>query len=339
MPSFSAKVEDVRRRVAFVLFDQTKLIDVTGPLQVFNDARLPDENGLPGRKAYQIDLLSEHGGPVVTDAGIALETAAFETGGSNAPDTLLVSGGNSALEAAKSDGLQEFLSRMSGRVRRLGSVCLGAFILARGGHLAGKRATTHWMACSDLQRRYPDIHLKENAIFEKDGKVWTSAGVTAGIDMALAMVEEDLGRAEALRLAQSLVLYVRRTGGQQQFSSALARQMQSTGDAFDGLVTEIMADLAADLSVPRLAERAHMSERNFARRFSKVMGMSPARFVEDLRVEAACDALQRGEARLAELPHLFGFGNAERMRRAFRRKKGIAPQDYLQRFGCQPFQP
>lgn len=333
MPTFSANIDQVRRRVAFVLFDRTKLIDVTGPLQVFNDARFPDATGLPGRKAYEIELLSERGGPVVTDAGISLETGAFDTCASDPPDTLLVSGGNSALEAAKSDGLQIFLSEMSGRVRRIGSICLGAFILARGGLLNGKRATTHWMACSDLQRRYPDIKLNENSIFEKDGKVWTSAGVTAGIDMALAMVEEDLGRTEALRLAQSLVLYVRRTGGQQQFSSALARQMQSSGDVFDALVTDIMANLAADLSVPRLAEKVHMSERNFARKFSKVMGMSPARFVEDLRVEAACEAMQRGEAQLAELPHLFGFGNAERMRRAFQRKKGIAPQDYLQRFG------
>eukprot|EP00903_Cladosiphon_okamuranus_P002314 g2312.t1 len=323
------------RRIAFVLFDRTKLIDVTGPLQVFNDARFPDENGQPGCKAYEIELLSELGGPVDTDAGISLETDTFENCMSDPPDTLLVSGGNSALEAANLAGLQSFLAFVSDRVRRVGSICLGAFVLAKGGHLSGKRATTHWMACSDLQRLYPDIQVNENSIFEKDGKVWTSAGVTSGIDMALAMVEEDLGRAEALRLAQSLVLYVRRTGGQQQFSSALARQVQSTGDDFDDLITEIMTDLAADLSVPRLAEMAHMSERNFARKFSKVMGMSPARFVEDLRVEAVCETMQRGEATLAELPHLFGFGNAERMRRAFQRKKGIAPQDYLQRFGSQ----
>jgi transcriptional regulator GlxA family with amidase domain len=229
--------------------------------------------------------------------------------------------------------LQDFIARMAAQCRRLGSICLGAFILARGGHLDGRRATTHWEDCAQLRQDYPAIDVRTDSIFEEDRGVWTSAGVTAGIDMALAMVEQDLGRAEALRLARSLVLYVKRTGGQRQFSAALNRQISSQSGQFDGLVTEIQARLALDLSVPRLAEMARMSERNFCRLFTRTMSASPAQFVEELRVEAACDAIERGETSLAEAPFLFGFGNAERMRRAFHRQKGIAPSDYEARFG------
>ncbi len=328
MPSLSANRRATLRQIAFVLFDRTKLIDVTGPLQVFSDARLPD-----GDKAYRVLLVSEHGGPVETDTGFALDSDPFDVFRDCSPDTLIVSGGDSALEAARSVRLLSFLDEMAGRCRRFGSVCLGAFILAQGGHLNGRRATTHWQNCTQLQRLFPQVGVQEDSIFVEDDGVWTSAGVTAGIDMALAMVEQDLGRAEALRLAQSLVLYVRRTGGQRQFSAALKQQALSKGGEFDALIAEILADLAADLSVPRLAAIANMSERNFARRFAVTIGVSPARFVEDLRVDAACEALQRGEARLSELPHLFGLGSPERMRRAFQRRKGIAPSDYNTRFG------
>ncbi len=326
MPSLYARPEKDVRTVAIVLFDCTKLIDVTGPLQVFNDARTAS-----GSRAYSIALVSEFGGPVATDTGVALDTRPFSD--CTAPDTLLVSGGQSALEAANSEGLQAFLAAMAGQCRRLGSICLGAFILARGGHLDGRRATTHWEDCAQLQQDFPDIDVREDSIYEQDRGIWTSAGVTAGIDMALAMVEEDLGRSEALRLARSLVLYVKRTGGQRQFSAALHQQMTSRGDRFDALVAEIRADLAADFSVPRLADMARMSERSFSRLFTQEVGASPAQFVEELRVDAACEALQRGDVPVSQAPFLFGFGNAERMRRAFQRRKGIAPSDYAARFG------
>ncbi|MEN9867789.1 MAG: hypothetical protein RL748_3379 [Pseudomonadota bacterium] len=318
----------MQRDIAFVLFHQTKLIDVAGPVQVFNDARLPC-----GERAYRLLLVSEQGGSVETDTGFAMATLPLQACRASAPDTLIVSGGDSAILAAQSTTLLTFLEEMAGQCRRLGSVCLGAFILARGGHLNGRRATTHWENCAQLQREFSQIDVREDAIFEEDNGVWTSAGVTAGIDMALAMVEQDLGRKEALRLAQSLVLYVRRAGGQRQFSAALTRQMQSKSGDFDDLVAKILANLSSDLSVPRLAAMARMSERSFARKFAAMMGVSPARFVEDLRVDAACEVLQRGEAHLSELPFLFGFGNTERMRRAFHRKKGIAPSEYEARFG------
>lgn len=328
MPSFSANRSESQRQVAFVLFDRTKLIDVTGPLQAFNDARLPT-----GERAYRVSLVSESGGPVVTDTGFALETQPFETCRTWLPDTVIVSGGDSAISAARSIPLLSFLEEMGGQCRRLGSVCMGAFILAHGGHLNGRRATTHWENCAQLREEFPQIDVRDDAIFEEDGRVWTSAGVTAGIDMALAMIEQDLGRAEALRLAKSLVLYVRRAGGQRQFSTALVRQMQSKGREFDDLIANMLANLSSDLSVPRLAALAGMSERSFARKFTATMGTGPARFLEDLRVDAACEALQRGEAQLSELPFLFGFGNAERMRRSFQRNKGIAPSEYRTRFG------
>ncbi|ATN36151.1 hypothetical protein ACO34A_20360 [Rhizobium sp. ACO-34A] len=328
MPSFSANCLQPQRHVAFVLFDRTKLIDVTGPLQVFNDARSP-----MGERAYRVSLVSEAAGPVLTDTGFALETGAFDTCRITVPDTVIVSGGDSAILAARSTALLSFLEEMAGQCRRLGSVCLGAFILAHGGHLNGRRATTHWENCAQLREEFPQIDVRDDAIFEEDGRVWTSAGVTAGIDMALAMIEQDLGRAEALRLAQSLVLYVRRAGGQRQFSAALTRQIQSKGAEFDDLIAKMLANLSSDLSVPRLAAMAGMSERSFARKFTATMGIGPARFVEDLRVDAACEALQREEAQLSELPFLFGFGNAERMRRAFQRNKGIAPSEYRIRFG------
>ncbi|MHA7775793.1 GlxA family transcriptional regulator [Roseibium sp. M-1] len=328
MPSFYAKSSQTPIRIAFVLFNRTKLLDVCGPLQVFNDARTTD-----GAKAYVTDLVSELGGPVVTDTGVSLETVSFIDYAKGPADTLLVSGGDSALEAARSPQMLNFLKENAGKSRRVGSICLGAFILAAGGFLDGRRATTHWEGCRHLARAHPQVDVQENAIYAEDGGIWTSAGVTAGIDMALAMVEEDLGRTEALRIARSLVLPVRRTGGQSQFSAALKTQMKTGDGRFSGLVTRMLEDLTQDLSVPRLAAMACMSERNFSRVFTASFSMSPARFVERLRVDHACEILQRGDAPLAELPYLAGFSNAEQMRRAFQRNRGIPPSGYQTRFG------
>jgi len=328
MPSFSAKSPILPTRIAFLLFDRTKLLDVCGPLQVFCDARAADHS-----KAYVVDLVSERGGAVVTDTGVLLETRSFAQYAEAPADTLLVSGGDSALDAAHSPATLAFLERHASSCRRFGSICLGAFILAAGGFLNGRRATTHWEGCAGLANAHPLIGVEENAIFVEDRGVWTSAGVTAGIDMALAMVEEDLGRAEALRIARSLVLPVRRSGGQSQFSAALKTQMKTGDSRFTGLVSRMLEDLTQDLSVPRLAAIACMSERNFSRVFTAHFSVSPARFVERLRVDHACEILQRGDAALSELPHLAGFANAEQMRRAFQRNRGISPSDYKARFG------
>ena len=328
MPSFYANSSNLPIRIAFLLFDRTKLLDVCGPLQVFCDARTPDRT-----KAYAADLVSETGGPIATDTGVTLETRSFAQYAEAPADTLLVSGGDSALNAARSPALLAFLAQNAGSCRRFGSICLGAFILAAGGFLNGRRATTHWEGCAGLASTHPLIGVEENAIFVEDQGVWTSAGVTAGIDMALAMVEEDLGRAEALRIARSLVLPVRRSGGQSQFSAALKTQMKTRDDRFAGLIARMLEDLTQDLSVPRLAAITCMSERNFSRVFTAHFSVSPARFVERLRVDHACEILQRGDAALSDLPQLAGFANAEQMRRAFQRNRGIPPSDYKARFG------
>lgn len=328
MTSFYANSRQFPLRVGIVLFEDTKLIDVTGPLQVFNDAKLTD-----GIKAYDVSLVSESGGPVITDTGISLETTSFNDCRKSSPDTLLVSGGHSALIASNSVALQRFLRDMSLDCRRLGSICIGAFILAASGLLDGRRATTHWENCEQLRREYPSVKVEKDAIFIEDSGIWTSAGVTTGIDMALSMVEQDLGRAEALRLAKSLVLFVQRMGGQSQFSSSLKHQTLAKDDKFDSLISKVMNDLSADWSVTKLAAIAHMSERNFSRVFTQSMGESPARFIEALRVERACEKLQNGEQNLRAVAHLTGFGNMERMRRAFQRLRGVSPKDYGARFG------
>ena len=331
MPSDHAKSRTVPIRVAIILFERTKLLDVCGPLQVFVDARGPD-----GCSAYAVDLVSERGGPVTTDAGVALMTCSFADFVPPPWDTVLISGGSSAHEAARSLPLLQLVATAAQTCRRLGSVCSGAFILAAGGHLDGRRATTHWEDCALLGRDYPRTDVAMNAIYVADRGVWTSAGVTAGIDMALAMVEADFGRSEALRLAKSLVLPVRRTGGQNQFSMALAAQTASRDTRFAELVSQMLANPQQDLSVPALAGMAGMSPRNFSRVFTLEMGASPARFVERLRVDLACELMHQGRTSLKAIPTLVGFADAERMRCAFQKVKGLSPSNYQRQFGPEP---
>ena len=308
----------------FVIFPDLTQLDFTGPLQVLS--RLPQS---------ATHIVAKSAAPVPSDCGLGLvPTCTF----ADCPplDLMCVPGGSEGVAGVINDRETiDFVRRQAANAKYVTSVCTGAFVLGVAGLLKGRRATTHWEDCTRLQADFPEVDMRADSIFEEDRGVWTSAGVTAGIDMALAMVEQDLGRTEALRLARSLVLYVKRTGGQRQFSAALRQQVKSGSGRFDALVTEIRADLAADLSVPRLAAMAHMSERNFSRLFTRVVGASPAQFVEDMRVDAACDAIERAEASVSEAPFLFGFGNAERMRRAFQRRKGIAPSDYAARFGAR----
>ncbi len=325
------------RHVVMVLFPATKLLDVTGPLQVFNDARAAD-----GAAGYRVSLVSEQGGLITTDAGVRLETLPLSAMDGAVIDILLVSGGSSALVAAESAGLQDWLTQTLPRASRYGSVCLGAFILAHGGHLDGRRAVTHWSRCEELAARYPGISVEPDAIYTVDGAVWTSAGVTAGIDMALGMIERDLGRVEALRLARSLVLYLKRPGGQSQFSASLERQTGSATGRFDKLDAWIRAHVTADLSVSRLAAQVAMSERSFARSYRAVTGISPARAVEMMRVDAACDLLGRvwqdtGLPSIKQVAADAGFGTEERMRRAFQRQKGVSPSAWQAHFGDGQF--
>ncbi|MER8983665.1 GlxA family transcriptional regulator [Mesorhizobium sp. M0843] len=330
MPSDSAKLHR-ERLIAFLVFERTKLLDVAGPLQVFNDAKQ-----VSGEPAFRTILVSERGGPIETDAGVVLHTVSFDHCTGLSIDTLLVSGGATAFETAKSSSLRSWLIKQAKNVRRLGSICLGAFILAECGLLDGQRATTHWEHCSKLAEHFPAIDVRPDPIFVRCGAVWTSAGVSAGIDMALAMVEEDLGHTTALAIARELVLYLKRPGGQSQFSTALRQQIRDRAGRFERLHAWIRENPGADLSVPALSSFMAMSPRNFARVYSRENGQTPGRAVEALRVDAARSLLETSCQSVQQIAHAVGFADDETFRRAFVRSLGVAPSDYRIRFGQAP---
>lgn len=314
-----------------ILFEGTKLLDFAGPLQVFSDAKLRN-----GAKAYDVHLLSEVGGSLRTDTVCKVETSALTAHQDFAWDTVLVSGGSSAYVAMQSEPLRDFISKTARTCRRLGSICLGAFILAESGLLSGRSATTHWEGSAKLSTDYPDVNVQDDAIYVEDDGIWTSAGVTAGVDMALEMVRRDLGASEALRIAKSLVLPMVRNGGQRQFSRTLTAQADSKGERFGELIASVAGDLQNRHSVAEMATKVGMSERNFARRFSEEVGVSPAQFVERLRVEHAANMLHQPGALLSVVQIESGFTDQENMRRAFQRQLGISPSSYAAKFAT-PF--
>lgn len=316
------------RKVVIVAYTGVKLLDVSGPLQAFNDACTDD-----GRPAYRVVLASESGGNVTTDTGIKLETLRLDDEAMASVDTLLVAGADLIMPADLTASLRARLAGYLDRPRRLGSICTGAFILAQLGVLDGRDATTHWAASSRLASLHPAIHVKPDAIFVTSGHVWTSAGVSAGIDMALAMIADDLGHMAALNVARGMVLFLKRPGGQSQFSVELRQQMRDTRGRFDDLHEWIRANLEADLSVTALAEAARMSPRNFARVYQREMGESPARAIERIRTEAARRLLESAPDGIQVVARRAGFGDDERMRRAFIKTFGVSPQDYRRRFG------
>jgi transcriptional regulator GlxA family with amidase domain len=247
-------------------------------------------------------------------------------------DTLIVAGGLGTRAAVSDPALIAWLRRAAPRVRRLASVCSGAFLLAEAGLLDGRRATTHWSSCADLARRYPRVKVEPDPIFVRDGNVYTSAGVTSGMDLALALVEEDHGRELALAVARWLVLFLKRPGGQSQFSAQLSVQLASR-QPLQELQAWIVENVHADLSVAALAARAGMSPRNFARVFTREIGVTPARFVETARVEAARRQLEDdGSQGVENVAAACGFGSAETLRRAFLRTLRVSPTDYRSRF-------
>jgi transcriptional regulator GlxA family with amidase domain len=247
-------------------------------------------------------------------------------------DTVLVAGGGSAANPEAMAEVAAWVRRAAPRARRVVSVCAGAFVLAEAGLLSGKRATTHWLRAADLERRYPDVTVEADSIYVRDGKIATSAGATAGFDLALALVEEDLGSEIAREVARDLVIYLRRPGGQSQFSAPLRRQAKNDRRIRD-LQLWALEHLAEDLRVERLAERTAMSPRNFARVFREEVGVPPARFVEELRLEAARRSLEETEETVEGIAASCGLGSATSLRRAFSRELGVSPQDYRARFG------
>jgi transcriptional regulator GlxA family with amidase domain len=319
------------RRVAVVTYAGAQTLDVTGPLEVFATAtrclheRRPDQ-----APAYSIEILADRAGPVTMGSGIRLMADRSYRSVRGGIDTLIVCGGN-ARAASEDQTLLRWLRQMEPKVPRLASVCTGAFILAAAGLLDGRRATTHWRSANALSREYPNVTVEPDAIFVRDGHIYTSAGVTAGMDLALALVEEDFGRDVALMVARLLVLFLKRPGGQSQFSSQLAVQMLPAGP-LKGLPEWIVEHLGEDLSVERLAARVAMSPRNFARVFLKETRTTPAKFVERARIDRARRELEDSTVPVETVAVSCGFCNAERMRRTFQRHLRVVPQEYRRRF-------
>jgi transcriptional regulator GlxA family with amidase domain len=300
----------------FILaYDGCQLLDVSGPAAVFGAA-----NDAGEKPAYDLQIVSAEGGLVSSTCGVALRSD--KIGGQ--PDTLLVAGGSRGLKAAMMhEGVRAWLQKVAPLTRRYGSVCTGAFVLASAGLLDGKRVATHWASCARLAERFPAVSVDAEALYVVDGKVWTSAGVTTGIDMALALVEADLGPATANLIARHFVLYARRPGYQSQFSPML--QAQAAADApFASLIDWMQDHLDRELDVPTLARHAGYSERSFYRKFTEATGKTPAHFVEDLRLDAARTLLSKGLS-LKLIAGRVGLKSSARLGQAFERRFGVAP--------------
>lgn len=316
----------LERRISFVVFPDALLLDLAGPLQVFEVANETSETrGL----AYKVCVSSRAGGLVRTSSGVEINTIALET---LAPsDTILVVGGSGVHEAARDPALVSWMADQATSARRICSVCTGAFVLAASGLLERRRAVTHWRSCSLLQKQHPSTTVLPDAIYLNDGQIWTSAGATAGIDLALALVEEDCGRSEAIRIARELVVFLKRSGGQAQYSVPL--RLQADGDgSFDELHDWVQAHLGEDLRVDALATKAGMSPRTFARVYTERTGRTPAKTVEGFRLEAARRALEDTRLPIKEIAVKCGFLEEDRMRRCFGRLLGVSPQEYRNRF-------
>ena len=283
---------------------------------------------------YTTEIVTAQGSEISSSSGLRLRPDRSLSACRGAIDTLVVVGGEGVPDALRDPDLVRWISRAAPRCRRVASVCNGAFLLARAGLLEGRRATTHWAACATLAARHPEIEVEPDAIFVKDAGIYTSAGVTAGMDLSLALVEEDLGRQAALEVARWLVLFLKRPGGQSQFSAQLSAQIAER-EPLRELQAWLADNLGADLSVPALAARACMSPRNFARAFSREVGVTPAAYVEAARVEAARVALDGTQERLDAVARRCGFGTVETMRRAFRRRVGVSPNSYRGRFSSE----
>ena len=303
------------KRIGVLVFPDFQLLDAAGPMLAFEIAG----RYRPG--AYEIEPISRDGGLVRASGGVAIDSRAFDAG--DRFDTLLVSGGEGTRGPAICETTLAFVRTAAVNARRVASVCSGAYILAEAGLLEGRRATTHWNRTDHFRRAYPGVKLEADRIFVRDGTVWTSAGITAGIDLALALIGEDLGEDIARKTAQQLVVYHRRPGGQSQFSALLEME---AGGRFDPLLAWMRENLRLPLTVPDLAQQARMSERSFLRAFTTEMGVTPAKAVERLRLEAARTLLESQPLQVEDVALEVGFGDSERMRRAFLRAFGQPPQ-------------
>jgi transcriptional regulator GlxA family with amidase domain len=307
--------------LAILVFDGVQILDVTGPASVFAAA-----NDCCRSTFYDVHIVSARGGTVSSSSAVQLATRAVRTLAPENVDILLIAGGDEHLlrNLASERVLADWIGRAGRAARRYGSICTGVFLLAELGLVNGRRVATHWSACRELAEDFPALEVDADSLYVEDGHVWTSAGVTTGIDMCLAMVERDLGSKIANRIAARLVLYARRPGYQSQFSPVLKAQAKA-GAPFGKLVDWMASNLQQPLDVPQLAERVAMSERSFYRKFTATMGETPARFVEVLRLDRVRQLLETGRS-LKEIAAQTGFSGTPQLTRAFERRFGVTPQ-------------
>lgn len=323
------------KRVLFVAFPQVGLLDLSGAQTVFWAAtKAMEARGLAG---YERCTASLGGGLVHSAEGLAFDTDALAAYRTGTIDTLIVPGSPHMAQVLENAApMVQWLRRASGKARRTASVCSGAFLLAAAGLLDHKRATTHWLMFDMMSKRFPQVEIDRDAIFVQQGAVWTSAGVTAGIDLALALVEADCGHEVAMEVARELVVFLKRPGGQSQFSGMLQAQAEDSAGMFDELNLWITKNLGrADLNVEVLAAQANMSPRNFARVYKLKTGRTPAKAVEVLRLEAAKRLLEGSPHNVDQIADLCGFSDEEHLRVTFQRHLSVAPRDYRRRFAAR----
>jgi transcriptional regulator GlxA family with amidase domain len=302
------------RHIAFLIYPDFQLLDAAGPIAAFEIAACYE----PG--SYSLRVVAAEPGLVASSSGVSMQARPLAR--ARDIDTLVIAGGDGSRSASSCAKTRQFIRHCASHARRTTSVCSGSYLLAAAGLLDGKRATTHWSRAADFARKFPRVRVDPDCIFVKDGSIWTSAGISAGIDLSLAMIEADLGESVARRTAQQLVVYYRRPGGQSQFSALL--EMERIHGRFTSLLDYVRNHLEKRHSVADLAEHVCMSARHFSRAFQAETGMSPAKAIEQLRAETARGSLASGRS-MQEVARFCGFGNAERMRRAFLRLFGVPP--------------
>ena len=330
--NFSPQVRVAKiRQVSFVAYDGIEIIDLTGPMEVFAFANvILQKSGACLEPAYPIQVVAANSGPVIASCGLEITANSAYRDIHDGIDTLMVVGTPDVSCLLCDPALQEWIREIAPKVNRLASVCTGAFLLAECGLLDGLRATSHWDYCDSLARDYPLVNVEPDRIFVRNGSISTSGGITSGIDLALSMVEEDWGSEIALTVARYLVVFLKRPGGQTQFSAYLTSE--ASRPDFKELQAWIMQNLTEDLRVGLLAERMSMSSRNFARLFTTETGMTPAKFVELARLDAARHYLGSTRLSIELVAEKTGYFDTERMRRSFLRLLGVNPNDYRKRF-------
>lgn len=320
------------KRIGLLGFDGVMALDLVGPVDAFTSAEIEEPNGQPSR-CYEVVIIGFSDKSFVSESGVVFHPHKTM---SNAPalDTLILPGGKGLRVPETQARVAEWIKNRINRIRRVATVCTGAYGLAATGLLDGRCVTTHWRYALDLARRFPKLKVNPNALYLKDGKFYTGAGITAGIDLSLALIEEDFGPRVALAVARELVVYLKRPGGQEQFSEPLRFQVRSS-DRFAELAAWIQGHLQQDLSAESLANRACLSPRHFSRRFKDAFGSPPAAFVEGLRLSEARERLTLPDQTIESVADSVGFKSADAFRRAFERRFGIAPSNYRKNFAMR----